>query len=121
MNRHLASATPHVRAIYRAFARRVRGCGRVIVLPEKTRVAFQVRMSFAAVQLRRSWMDGHLVLARPTVHRHFRKIETFSARNHVHYFRLTAIEQLDPEFDILLRAAYAVGEQRHLPRRRREC
>ena len=117
MTHHLGPAPPEVRAIYKAFVRHVRECGRVVILPEKTRIAFQVRMSFAAVRLGRSWLDGHLVLDRPTTHRHFRKVETFSPRNHVHHFRLTAIDQLDREFDALLRAAYSVGEQRHLHRR----
>jgi hypothetical protein len=38
--------------------------GPVTVLPEKTRIAFQVRMSFAAFVIRRNWVDGHVVLAR---------------------------------------------------------
>jgi hypothetical protein len=33
-------------------------------VPEKTRIAFQVRMSFAACTLRRRCVDGHVVLAR---------------------------------------------------------
>lgn len=33
--------------------------------PEKTRIAFQVRMSFAAVVPKTRNLDGHLVLARP--------------------------------------------------------
>jgi hypothetical protein len=56
--------------------------------------------------------------ARQTPHRHFVRIETISIRNQVHYFRFHALADLDPEFDSLLRAAYAVGEQRHLRTRR---
>jgi len=44
--------------------RAVAACGPVTVLPEKTRIAFQVRMSFAQVSPHRHWLDGHVVLAR---------------------------------------------------------
>ncbi len=88
--------------------------GPVIVLPEKTRIAFQVRMSFAQVTPRQRWIDGHVVLARRLPHPRFRKIETFSARNHVHYFRLVSPAEVDAEFRAWLREAYAVGAQEHL-------
>src|SRR5687767_9909903 len=80
----------------------------------KTRIAFQVRMSFAQVTPRQRWLDGHVVLARRLEHPRFRKIETFSPRNHVHYFRLTQPADVDRTFRAWLREAYAVGEQRHL-------
>lgn len=92
--------------------------GPVIVLPEKTRIAFQVRMSFAQVTPHQRWIDGHVVLARRLPHSRFRKIETFSARNHVHYFRLTSPAEVDAEFRSWLREAYAVGAQEHLKPRR---
>jgi len=48
------------------------------VLPEKTRIAFQVRMSFAQVAPRARWLDGHVVLARRLEDPRFRRIETVS-------------------------------------------
>jgi hypothetical protein len=36
----------------------LRAIGPVKILPEKTRIAFQVRMSFAQVTPRRAWLDG---------------------------------------------------------------
>ena len=103
-----------IRALYDAVLQHVRLCGPVIVLPEKTRVAFQVRMSFAQVTPRRQWLDGHIVLARRLEHPRFRRIETFSARNHVHHFRLSALADVDDDFEAWVREAYAVGQQRHL-------
>jgi hypothetical protein len=91
----------------------------VIILPEKTRIAFQVRMSFAQVTPRKRWLDGHVVLARRLEHPRFRKIETFSAKNHVHVFRLEHPNEVDATFVEWVREAYAVGEQRHLPSRPR--
>jgi hypothetical protein len=111
---HFVGKPPFIRLLYNAVVARVRRCGPVIVLPEKSRIAFQVRMSFAQVTPRRQWLDGHVVLARRLEHPRFRRIETFSARNHVHHFRLSALTDIDEDFDNWLREAYAVGQQRHL-------
>jgi Domain of unknown function (DUF5655) len=89
-------------------------CGPVIVLPEKTRIAFQVRMSFAQVTPRGRWLDGHFVLARRISHPRFRRIDTISRRNHVHHFRLTVPSEIDGQFRGWIREAYAVGAQQHL-------
>jgi len=37
-----------------------------------------------------------------------------SARNHVHFFRLTSADDLNSEFREWLAEAYAVGNQAHL-------
>jgi hypothetical protein len=86
------------------------------VLPERTRVALQARISFAALQPRRAWVDGHVVLARRRESRRFRRIETFSPRNHLHAFRISALEEVDAEVADWLAEAYEVGMQRHLGR-----
>jgi hypothetical protein len=88
----------------------------VIVLPEKTRIAFQVRTSFAAFMPRKAWLDGHLVLARKIDSPRFRKVERYSPRNLVHVFRLLSPAEVDDEFEAWLAEAYAVGEQKHLRR-----
>ena len=59
LDAHFAVRLPAVRAIFDAFADAVRSCGPVEILSEKTRIAFQVRMSFAAVTPRRDRLDGH--------------------------------------------------------------
>lgn len=111
---HFAGKPPEIRALYEALAERVRACGPVTVLPETTRIAFQVRMAFAVAMPGRAWVDGHLVLARRVESPLFRRIDTLSPRNHVHAFRLRSPADLTPELDALLREAYAVGEQKHL-------
>jgi hypothetical protein len=113
---HFHGAEPLVRALYRKVLAATRAIGPVKVLPEKTRIAFQVRMSFAQVTPRRRWLDGHVVLARRLDHPRFRRVDTISPRNHVHVFRLTRLDEVDAEFAGWLREAYAVGEQRHLSR-----
>ena len=92
----------------------VRGFGPVEILPERTRIALHVRMSFAAFVPRRQWLDGHLVLARQVASDRFRRVEAYSPRNVLHAFRLTGPEQVDIEFTGWLGEAYAVGEQRHV-------
>jgi hypothetical protein len=114
LSHHFAGKPPLIRALYRAVLARVRACGPVIVQAEKTRIAFQVRMSFAQVTPRRQWLDGHVVLACRLEHPRFRKVETLSPRCHVHHFRLTALADVDDQLEGWLRAAYAVGQQRHL-------
>ena len=114
---HFRDKAPSIRALFDAVVAAVTACGPVAVLPEKTRIAFQVRMSFAQVTPRARWLDGHVVLARRVEHPRFRRVETISPRNHVHHFRLTSVSEVDAELVAFLREAYAVGEQRHLTRR----
>lgn len=113
LDAHFAGCDPAVRATFDALLAVVRACGPVAVLPEKTRIALHVRMSFAACQPRRHALDGHLVLAERIDSPRFTRIQTFSPRNVLHAFRLTGPEQVDDEFAGWLRRAYAVGEQRH--------
>ena len=84
------------------------------ILPEKTRIAFQVRMSFAAVQIQSSKIIGHLVLAERHEEPWFHRIDSLSRHNHVHHFRIRGPGDLTPEFRRLIARAYAVGRQEHL-------
>jgi len=115
---HFRGKPPAVRAIYRDVVAAIRAIGPVRVLPEKTRIAFQVRMSFAQVTPRRGWLDGHVVLARRLEHPRFRQVQTFSPRNHLHAFRLTSRAEVDAEFRAWLAEAYLVGRQDHLQPKR---
>jgi hypothetical protein len=77
---HFEKAEPRVRALYDNVVRAIRDIGPVTIIPEKTRIAFQVRMSFAQITPRRKWLDGHVVLARRLEHPRFRRIDTISPR-----------------------------------------
>ena len=114
---HFAGKTDKVRELFDKLAAMIKKNGPVKILPEKTRIAFQVRMSFIAVQVRRNYLIGHFVLARRVEHPRFLRVETFSPRNHLHAFRIDNPEELDDEFGAWIREAYAVGEQKHLTRR----
>jgi hypothetical protein len=114
LREHLAGKSPCAIALFREFAKLVRRCGPARIVPEKTRIAFQVRMSFAAVSLRRDQIVGHVVLARRLENSRFMKIEYISRRNHVHSFRFHSRKEIDREVLSWLREAYRVGQQRHL-------
>jgi len=101
-------------AAFRALLAAARRNGPVTVLPEKTRIAFQVRMSFAAFTLKNHLLHGHVVLARRRDSPRFTKIWGPSPRNQVHEFRLRGPDDVDEEVADWLREAYAVGQQKHL-------
>jgi Domain of unknown function (DUF5655) len=113
LDRHFTGAEPVVREIFDRIVAVVSGLGPVEILPEKTRIALHVRMSFAAFVPRRRWLDGHLILARQLDSVRFHRVETYSPRNVLHGFRLTAPSQVDEEFAGWLAEAYRVGRQDH--------
>ncbi|HEY5724263.1 MAG TPA: DUF5655 domain-containing protein [Allosphingosinicella sp.] len=110
---HFAGKAPLVRQIFDAFVTMIERSGPVTILPEKTRIAFQHRMSFAQLTVRKSWVIGHLVLARRADDAAFTKVETISPRNHVHHFRLDDPAEVAGLADFAREAA-AVGRQEHL-------
>ena len=111
---HFEGKPKSVRAIFEKLLAIAKKNRAVTVLPEKTRVAFHVRMSFAAIVVRRNWVDGHVVLARRLENPRFRRIETFSPRNHLHAFRFASVDEIDDEVAAWFAEAYRVGQQRHL-------
>lgn len=114
LDQHFAGKPDYIRRIFDAFVAAVRRDGPVRILPEKTRIAFQIRMSFAQLTPRKAWVDGHLVFARRVESPRFRAIQTISRRNHVHAFRLTSASDVDAELCDWIREARAVGAQHHL-------
>jgi hypothetical protein len=111
---HFTGKSKTVRAIFDRLLAIARKNGPVTVLPEKTRIAFHVRMSFAAFVVRKNWVDGHVILARRLENPRFRRIETFSPRNHLHALRFESVGEIDAEVAAWFAEAYRVGEQRHL-------
>ncbi len=60
LEHHFNGKPPEIRTLFDAVVAMIRQLGPVRILPEKTRIAFQVRMSFAQVTPRRHWLDGHV-------------------------------------------------------------
>lgn len=111
---HFATRPPELRRLFDALAKAVRAYGPHEVLPEKTRISFHRRMSFISVYLRRDHLILGFVLPTRIENPRFESIQTFSPRNHLHNFRLRAIDDIDDELRGWICAAYDVGEQRHL-------
>ncbi len=102
------------RKLYERFVTLVERCGPSTVIPQRSRIAFQVRMRFAALTPQKTCLKGHLVLAERRESPCFEKIESLSPRSHVHVFRLSSEADFTPEFERLVREAYRVGEQKHV-------
>jgi hypothetical protein len=66
-------------------------------------------MSFAALQPRRRWVDGHVVLPRRGPDPRFTRIGTFSPGNHLHAFRFARAEDVDEQVADWLAEAYAAA------------
>ena len=116
LDAQLAGRSPEVVETFWRLLRAAERNGPVTVLPERTRIAFQVRMSFAAVSLRRHHLVGHVVLARRLDDPRFTRIEVYSPRNVLHAFRLDSPDDVDEQVAGWLAEAYEVGAQRHLRR-----
>ena len=114
LEHHFEGKKPEIRRWFDRVRTMIEDIGPVRVLTEKTRIAFQVRMSFAQLTPRNNWLDGHVVLARRLESPRFRKVETFSPRNHLHTFRIMSDDDIDDELRAWLAEAYAVGNQDHL-------
>lgn len=105
-------------ALYNRFFDLVQSCGPVRVAPARTRIGFQVRMIFAAVnRLTDTGLDAHVILARRLKHPRFGRIDGLSPRSYVHHFRIKSMEEIDEEVREWLNEAYRVGSQEHLQRR----
>jgi hypothetical protein len=110
LEEHFAGKRPGLRLLFARLLEEVQACGPVTVLPEKTRIAFH----FMAVTVQQAALRGHFVFAERRNHPRFLRIETISRANHVHHFRLSTSGEINAEFAEWIRAAYAVGQQRHL-------
>jgi hypothetical protein len=92
------------------FAELVESRGRVTVAPAKNRIGFQARIIFAAVnRLNHDSLAAHVVLSRRLESPRLTRIETLSLSSHVHYFRITSLEELDDEVRGWLCQAYVDG------------
>jgi hypothetical protein len=120
VKKFLAGKSRHAISLYEHFSALVHDCGPVQIAPAKTRIGFQVRMIFAAVnKLNDRGLDAHVVLTRCLESPRFRRIETMTPRCYVHHFRVESVNELDEEVRNWLREAYQVGTQERLSSRSR--
>src|SRR5262245_56258714 len=81
VEKFLAGKTSDTVALYEKFSALVNQCGPVRIAPAKTRIGFQVRMIFAAVnKLKDRGLEAHVVLRRRLRHPRFRRIEKMTPK-----------------------------------------
>ena len=110
---HLRDKSPDVVALFHAFVQAVQAAGPAAYTPVKGQVGFRgQKRIFAGVKLTMRGLEGYLDLPRRVESPRFRRIAPYTKRLFVHYFTLTASDQLDPEFCGWIEEAYQVGEGR---------
>lgn len=111
----VSGKSPEAIELFERFREMVEVCGPVTIAPAKTRIGFQARMIFAAVNhLSRNGMKCHLIFARRIEHPRFTKIEELGPRSFVNHFEIKTIGELDGQLAEWLAEAYKVGRQEHL-------
>jgi Domain of unknown function (DUF5655) len=106
-----ARSEPHVLKLFRKFAKMVRACGPVTIIPQKTRVVFQVRIRFAGCYPRKKYLLCGLALRQELKSPRIVRTEKFANRFVGHYFNVQSEADLDAELQSWLRQAYKVGAQ----------
>jgi hypothetical protein len=108
---HLSGKPPAVVTLFHAFAQAVQAAGPVAYAPVKGQVGFRgQKRIFAGIKLTNRGLEGYLDLPRRVESPRFRRIAPYTKRLFVHYFVLTDVDQLDPEFKGWIDEAYQVGE-----------
>ena len=111
----LAGKSEQAISLYNRFQTLVSDCGPVQIAPAKTRVGFQVRMIFAAInKLNDKGLHAHVVLTRELKSPRFKRIEMMYRKCYVHHFVIRTLSELDEEVKSWLKEAYKVGTQKHL-------
>lgn len=101
-------------AIYRAVEAALARTGEFRIHPQKTRVAFITRMTFASVRLARKWVDLAFISDEPVDHPRIRKIELFGPTSFGHHLRLTQPADVDDDVRAWLARARRRGDQETL-------
>jgi hypothetical protein len=125
LDRFFEDAAPELRELFELFVAAAREKGEVTVNVTKSRIALQVRMRFAGMDLpRKRFLLANFVLTRPIESPRLTRVDYVPPYYYVHRLRLAGTDDIDPELRRWLAEAYEVGAQRHVtdpdwPRHRR--
>ena len=86
------------------------------MIPQKTRIVFQVRVRYAGCQIRKSHIECGIALPRRVEDPRFTKITAHATHFVGHHFRIASKKYLDARLQRWLREAYGVGAQKFLQR-----
>lgn len=100
--------------LFRKFARMVRACGPVRMIPQKSQVVFMVRVRFVGAYPRKSHLLCGFALPKRVENSKFVKIESYAKHFHGHLMEIRSEKELDAQVQRWLRVAYRVGRQEFL-------
>jgi Domain of unknown function (DUF5655) len=112
-----ARSEAHVLPLFKKFAKMVRACGPVRTIPQKSRVAFQVRVRFAGAYPRKNPLLCGFALPYRANDPRFVKIENYAEHFRGHLFKVASEADLDDKVQEWLHQAYKVGAQSRLTTR----
>ncbi len=108
---HLEGRSDAAVELYSKFAHLIRDCGPVIIVPAKAHVAFQTRVTFAAVDgLAEAALFAHVVTPERIESRRFTTVEEISPVQYRHQFVVRHLGELDTEVGTWLQKAYAASD-----------
>jgi hypothetical protein len=110
----LADHGPETVAIFRAVVATLDRLGPFRIHPQKTRIAFISRMTFASCQLANHWVDLGLILPGPVDDVRVRSIELYGPTSFGHTLRLLSMMDVDEKVSGWLREALRRGHQETL-------
>jgi len=109
-----AGKDPQSRRIFDAFLKLARQCGPVRADVAKTRIAFQARTRFAALDaITKDGVLFHIWLKHEISSPRFIRVELLKPSNYVYYFRVADPGELDDQVLEWLKLGYKVGMQEY--------
>lgn len=101
--------------LYRQFVGLVEACGPFSYAVSKTTITFKgSRRGFAGARPTARGLAGYLDLQRQLDDPRILRVSPYTRRLFVHQFRIYTLGELDAEFAVWVRDAYAVGQGGHL-------
>jgi len=119
VDEHFARADPRVREAFDRLVQLYEGCGPIVVIAQKTRIAFMVRVRFGGCTVRRDRLLTAISLARRVDHARWTSIEELAPGWIAHHLVVRHADELaDPELAALICESYHdIGEQGRLRHR----
>ena len=114
---HFRGRAPVVKRLFDTLRAMARRGGPVTVYAQQSRIVIMHRVRFAGATVRNAALNAGLWLKRRARHPCLHRVEVLG-REYLHYFRFTAVDQMDRAFAALVREAYAHSAPGALTRRR---
>jgi hypothetical protein len=111
---YLATRSELAISIYETVVDALEEAGEFRIHPQKTRVAFITRMTFAWISLAKRWADVGFILPEPLDDARIRKLELYGPTSWGHYMRLSSTGEVDDDVTGWLGQALRRGNQETL-------